>query len=90
MTGQFEEQERLLEDAKSVVQAQALYMKRCLDKNKLMESLKHASNMLNELRTSLLSPKNYYELCKNLACARIVSDCIISHYFRYFRYYHHG
>lgn len=70
MTGQFEEQERLLEDAKSVVQAQALYMKRCLDKNKLMESLKHASNMLNELRTSLLSPKNYYELCKYFVFTR--------------------
>lgn len=63
MTGQFEEQERLLEDAKGVVHVQATHMKRCLDKNKLMESLKHASNMLNELRTSLLSPKNYYELC---------------------------
>lgn len=63
MTGQFEEQERLLEEAKSAVQVQALHMKRCLDKNKLMDSLKHASTMLNELRTSLLSPKNYYELC---------------------------
>jgi hypothetical protein len=29
-----------------------------------MDGLKHASNMLNELRTSLLSPKSYYELCK--------------------------
>ena len=28
-----------------------------------MDGLKHASNMLSELRTSLLSPKNYYELC---------------------------
>lgn len=27
-----------------------------------MEALKHASNMLGELRTSLLSPKSYYEL----------------------------
>lgn len=27
-----------------------------------MEALKHASNMLSELRTSLLSPKSYYEL----------------------------
>ena len=64
MTGQFEEQERLLEvEAESIVKVQALHMKRCLDKNKLLESLKHASNMLNELRSSLLSPKNYYELC---------------------------
>ncbi|EDO45995.1 predicted protein [Nematostella vectensis] len=37
-------------------------MKRCLDKGKLMDGLKHASNMLSELRTSLLSPKSYYEL----------------------------
>ncbi len=37
-------------------------MKRCLDKNKLMDGLKHASAMLSELRTSLLSPKSYYEL----------------------------
>ena len=28
-----------------------------------MDGLKHASTMLSELRTSLLSPKSYYELC---------------------------
>lgn len=28
-----------------------------------MDALKHASNMLGELRTSMLSPKSYYELC---------------------------
>ena len=33
------------------------------DKTKLMDGLKHASNMLSELRTSMLSPKSYYELC---------------------------
>ena len=33
------------------------------DNNKLMDALKHASTMLGELRTSLLSPKSYYELC---------------------------
>lgn len=37
-------------------------MKRCLDGGKLMDALKHASNMISELRTSLLSPKHYYEL----------------------------
>ncbi|GAB6026743.1 Vacuolar protein sorting-associated protein 35 [Chamberlinius hualienensis] len=45
-----------------VVRDQAFQMKRCLDKNKLMDGLKHASNMLAELRTSVLSPKSYYEL----------------------------
>lgn len=62
MTG-LEEQEKLLEDASSVVKVQAFEMKHNLDKSKLMDALKHASTMLGELRTSLLSPKSYYELC---------------------------
>ncbi|XP_067132333.1 vacuolar protein sorting-associated protein 35 isoform X1 [Centruroides vittatus] len=57
-----EEQEKLLDEALGVVKVQSFQMKRCLDKSKLMEALKHASNMLGELRTSLLSPKSYYEL----------------------------
>ncbi|XP_022912925.1 vacuolar protein sorting-associated protein 35 [Onthophagus taurus] len=57
-----EEQEKLLDEALSTVKAQAFQMKRCLDKIKLMEALKYASAMLGELRTSLLSPKSYYEL----------------------------
>ncbi|XP_066152348.1 vacuolar protein sorting-associated protein 35 isoform X1 [Euwallacea fornicatus] len=57
-----EEQEKYLHDALSVVKAQAFHMKRALDKNKLMDALKNASAMLAELRTSLLSPKSYYEL----------------------------
>lgn len=57
-----EEQEKLLEEALSNVRSQSLQMKRCLDKGKLMDGLKHASNLLGELRTSMLSPKSYYEL----------------------------
>nr|SVE71503.1 EOG090X00QE [Daphnia similis] len=57
-----EDQDKLLDEALSVVKVQALQMKRCLDKRKLMDALKHASTMLGELRTSLLSPKSYYEL----------------------------
>ncbi len=57
-----DEQEKLLEEATNSVKMQSFHMKRCLDKNKLMDGLKHASNMLSELRTSLLSPKSYYEL----------------------------
>lgn len=57
-----EEQEKLLEEAVGVVKNQSFQMKRCLDKGKLMDGLKHASTMLGELRTSLLSPKSYYEL----------------------------
>ncbi|ESO10541.1 hypothetical protein HELRODRAFT_96873 [Helobdella robusta] len=57
-----EEQEKLLEEALANVRNQSFQMKRCLDKSKLMDGLKHASNMLSELRTSMLSPKSYYEL----------------------------
>jgi len=57
-----EEQDKLLEEALAVVKVQAFQMKRCLDKAKLMDGLKHASTMLGELRTSQLSPKSYYEL----------------------------
>lgn len=57
-----EEQEKLLEEFVNTVKNQSFQMKRCLDKGKLMDGLKHASTMLGELRTSMLSPKNYYEL----------------------------
>ncbi|XP_035680278.1 vacuolar protein sorting-associated protein 35-like isoform X2 [Branchiostoma floridae] len=57
-----EEQEKLLDEALQVVKVQSFQMKRCLDKTKLMDGLKHASNMLSELRTSMLTPKSYYEL----------------------------
>lgn len=57
-----EEQEKLLDEALAIVKNQAFQMKRCLDKEKLMDALKTASLMLGELRTSLLSPKSYYEL----------------------------
>lgn len=46
------------------------------DKNKLMDALKHASNMLGELRTSMLSPKSYYELCI-LSCCRLDVGCCL-------------
>uniref|UniRef100_A0A8C9FI46 Vacuolar protein sorting-associated protein 35 n=1 Tax=Pavo cristatus TaxID=9049 RepID=A0A8C9FI46_PAVCR len=57
-----DEQEKLLDEAIQAVKVQSFQMKRCLDKNKLMDALKHASNKLGELRTSMLSPKSYYEL----------------------------
>lgn len=63
-----EEQEKLLEEAIGIVKTQAFQMKRCLDKGRLMDGLKHASTMLGELRTSLLSPKSYYE------CYMAISD----------------
>eukprot|EP01117_Protostelium_nocturnum_P004958 TRINITY_DN1795_c0_g1_i1.p1 TRINITY_DN1795_c0_g1~~TRINITY_DN1795_c0_g1_i1.p1 ORF type:complete len:786 (+),score=276.23 TRINITY_DN1795_c0_g1_i1:83-2440(+) len=57
-----EEQIKILEESKLVVKQQGHLMQLCLDKNNLMEALKHASNFISELRTSVLSPKNYYVL----------------------------
>jgi vacuolar protein sorting-associated protein 35 len=37
-------------------------MKRSLDGHRLMDGLKHAANLISELRTSLLTPKSYYSL----------------------------
>ncbi|KAI8339843.1 vacuolar protein sorting-associated protein 35 [Blakeslea trispora] len=57
-----EDQAKLLDEVLNVVKVQAHLMKKCLENNKLMDGLKHCSNMLAELRTSALTPKNYYEL----------------------------
>ncbi|KAJ2636015.1 retromer complex subunit Vps35 [Coemansia sp. RSA 1286] len=57
-----DEQSKLLDDALQAVKVQAFQMKRCVDNDRLMDGLKHCSTMLNELRTSSLTPKNYYEL----------------------------
>ena len=43
-----DDQEKLLEEALNIVKTQAYQMKRCLDKGKLMDGLKHASNMLSK------------------------------------------
>eukprot|EP00406_Dinophysis_acuminata_P033549 CAMPEP_0179372190 /NCGR_PEP_ID=MMETSP0797-20121207/86131_1 /TAXON_ID=47934 /ORGANISM="Dinophysis acuminata, Strain DAEP01" /LENGTH=831 /DNA_ID=CAMNT_0021088101 /DNA_START=70 /DNA_END=2565 /DNA_ORIENTATION=+ len=56
------DQERLLDQASAEVKQQAFYMKRAIESDNLREALKYSSNVLCELRTSLLSPKNYYEL----------------------------
>lgn len=56
---------RVQDDANESVKKQAFYMKRFLDSNNLREGLKCASAMTGELRTAKLSPKNYYELCKD-------------------------
>lgn len=56
------EQAKVLENAKHTVEVQAFHMQRALDSNKLMDALKYASNMLEELRTGLLGPKAYFDL----------------------------
>ncbi|XP_014246771.1 vacuolar protein sorting-associated protein 35 isoform X2 [Cimex lectularius] len=59
---QDKQQEMQLSAMLAKVKEQALDMKLNLDDGKLMDALKQATVMLSELRTSNLSPKNYYEL----------------------------
>ena len=40
----------------------AFYMKRALDQNDLKQALSFAKEMLKELRTNELTPRNYYDL----------------------------
>ncbi|CCE63416.1 hypothetical protein TPHA_0E03260 [Tetrapisispora phaffii CBS 4417] len=53
-----ESMELLLNDIKR----QSLIIKKCLDNNELMNSLKNYSILLNNLRNDKLSPKQYYEV----------------------------
>ncbi|TYZ59714.1 hypothetical protein PybrP1_011119 [[Pythium] brassicae (nom. inval.)] len=55
-------QQELLREAQRNARDQAFRMKRAMDANEPNGVLKHAAELLRELRTSLLSPKHYYEL----------------------------
>jgi Vacuolar protein sorting-associated protein 35 len=57
-----QEQGAFLERAKKKVELNGFTMMRSLDSKQLMEGLKHASAMVGQLRTSLLTAQNYYEL----------------------------
>jgi hypothetical protein len=39
-------------------------MKNALDSGNLRDALKFSSTMLGEMKTSRLTPKNYFNLCK--------------------------
>ncbi|OMJ24176.1 Vacuolar protein sorting-associated protein 35 [Smittium culicis] len=56
------DQKKALSAILSNVKANSDLMKRCMDNDKVMDTLKHCSSILNELKTSKLSPKLYYEL----------------------------
>ncbi|KAG8220725.1 vacuolar protein sorting-associated protein 35 [Butyriboletus roseoflavus] len=56
------EEGKLLSESLATVKIQVGQMKRHLDNDEIMDALKSASLMLAELRTSSLSPKQYYEL----------------------------
>ena len=53
-----------MEDHITVVREKAFHMKKALDQSNLRDALKFSSMMLGELKTSKLSPRNYFNLCK--------------------------
>lgn len=59
---QEEDQEKFLDDALKIVKSQAFHMNKTIENNQLRQCLKETSIMLSELKTSLLTPKNYYQL----------------------------
>ncbi|XP_017837677.1 vacuolar protein sorting-associated protein 35 isoform X1 [Drosophila busckii] len=62
MPNGLDDQEKLLAEAVGSARKQAFQMNHFLDKERMLDALKCASTMLSELRTSMLSPKSYYEL----------------------------
>lgn len=58
-----DEQAKVLESSIVIIKQQIALMRKCLEqKKRFMDALKHASTFLGELRTSVLTPKQYYEL----------------------------
>ena len=57
-----EDQERYLDRGLKKIKAQSFHIHTAIEKNNLRQCLKETYSMLNELRTSYLTPKNYYHL----------------------------
>ncbi|OMJ81148.1 hypothetical protein SteCoe_18464 [Stentor coeruleus] len=57
-----EDQDKILEEAVSIVKNESFHMQRALDASDMKEALKNASSMISEMKTSSMSPKTYYQL----------------------------
>ena len=57
-----EDQERYLDRGLKKIKAQSFHIHTAIEKNNLRQCLKETYAMLSELRTSALTPKNYYHL----------------------------
>ena len=56
------DQEKILDDTLLIVKSQGYQMKVAIENNKLRNSLKFAKAMLDTLKSTTLSPSNYYQL----------------------------
>ena len=57
-----DDQELKLDQGLKNIKAQSLHIHNTIEKNNLRQCLKETNAMLCELRTSSLTPKNYYHL----------------------------
>jgi len=62
ITAAEQEQQKWLDDAKGRVEVYGYNMNRATDTSSVPEAIRHAANLIGELRTSKLSPQNYYDL----------------------------
>ena len=57
-----DDQERVLDLGLKNIKAQAFHMQNAIEHNNLRQCLKETNKLLLELRTKILTPKNYYHL----------------------------
>ena len=57
-----DDQEKLLEQASNVVKTSSFQMLKAFDTNNTPDVIKHAVDLISELKSSVLSPKSYYDL----------------------------
>ena len=72
------ENDHFLEEALKSVKKHAWHMKRAMDLDNLKDVLQHAADMLYELRTSRLTPRNYYRLYMDIADELMVLEHFFS------------
>lgn len=53
------------------VKEKAFYMKRALDGDNIKQAIEFAIEMLKELKTNTLNPKNYYELYMKVSMSSV-------------------
>ncbi|MCQ2819080.1 MAG: vacuolar protein sorting-associated protein 35 [archaeon] len=57
-----EKQEQYLDDCLKAVKGEAYHLKAAIERNNMRQTLRQTAALLNELRTSLLTPRSYYSL----------------------------
>ena len=62
MTALIDDHEKILDEALNNVRIQSFHIRKMIENSNLRQCLKETSIMLNELKTSYLSPRNYYQL----------------------------